>query len=238
MSEYTQRVEIMECDYYYQLPPKQLLEHCLSFTLLDMRQDGCGPEAILEQLDAVWMISHMRYTQTAPIFHDDLLTYRCFPRTTERGRYRQHVDILRAGEKLVDFDTAYIPVHREARHILRLNQLAPLWTVPVPENEAPPLISIRPDCDFVPCGSDTVRLSDCDKNHHMTSGAYLSMACNALDYWSGDDSRFMRCMQVDFSSEARPGTQLQFFRGRQGFLHYVRGVKPDGKVAFTAACDF
>ena len=238
MAEYIQRVEIMECDYYYQLPPKQLLEHCLSLTLLDMRQDGCGPEAILERLNAVWMISHMRYTQSAPIMHDDLLTYRSFPRTTERGRYRQHVDILRDGKKLVDFDTSYIPVHREARHILRLNQLEPMWTVPPEACDAPPLLSIRPECEFVPCGGDTVRLSDCDKNHHMTSGAYLSMVCNALDFWESESPRYMRFMQVDFSSEVRPGTALEFFRGESWFLHYVRGVKPDGKIAFTAACEF
>lgn len=238
MAEYTQRVEIMECDYFYQLPPKQLLEHCLSLTLLDIRRAGCGPEAILERLNAVWMISHMRYTQTAPIWHDDLLTYRSAPLCTERGRYRQHVDILRDGEKLVDFDTAYIPVHREARHILRLSQLEPMWTVPVPACDAPPLLSLRPDCGFVPCGSDTVRLSDCDKNHHMTSGAYLSLVCNALDFWAGETPRFMRFMQVDFSSEVRPGTQLAFSRGEADGLCYVRGSKPDGKAAFTAACVF
>ena len=63
-----------------------------------------------------------------------------------------------------------------------------------------------------------------DKNYTIT------------DYWNGSDSRYMREMQMDFTSEVMPGTLLQYERGAQDGAKLVRGVKPDGKIAFTARC--
>lgn len=240
MPDYTKIVETMECDYFFQLPPKQILEHCLSFVLMDLRNDGCGLAILEEKLNAVWMLSHMRYTQTAPACADDVLTYRTYPRITERHRYVFQVDILREDECIIRFEAAFIPVHKEKRQILRLNLLEPLWNTadrPAPADMLP-LRSLRPHCEFQPCGSDTVRLSDCDKNRHMTSGAYLSMACNALGYWNSDTPRPIRMMQVDFSREVYPGTVLHFEQSEADGLHYVRGINPEGMPAFTAVCDF
>ena len=63
MSEYTKLVENMECDIYHLLPPKQILEHCMSMTLIDMKADGCDGEALEKRLGAVWMASHARIFQ-------------------------------------------------------------------------------------------------------------------------------------------------------------------------------
>jgi len=240
MSDYTLTVETMECDFFFQLPPKQILEHCLSATLTDLQNDGCGLDRLEKELGAVWMLSHIRYTQTAPIHPGDVLTYRTYPRIEARHSYIFQVDILRENEPVIRFDSAYIPVHKTQRHILRLNCLEPLWKTPA--RPAPPdlqpLRSLRPSCEFYPCGNDKVRLSDCDKNHHMTSGAYLSMVCNALGYWESDTPRSLKMMQVDFSHEVYPATVLHFERSETDGLHYVRGIKPDGKIAFSAVCDF
>ena len=89
---------------------------------------------------------------------------------------------------------------------------------------------------LAPCGGDTVRFSDCDINGHMTSGAYMALACDALGLWEGDTPRYIRMIQLDFSSEVKPGTPLDFSRGEEFGLLYLRGTKPDGVVAFTAAC--
>jgi len=48
----------------------------------------------------------------------------------------------------------------------------------------------------------------------------------------------MKLMQVDYASEVLPGTLLQFERGAADDVKYVRGVKPDGKIAFTSKCIF
>ncbi|MBR5224700.1 MAG: hypothetical protein IKV90_03425, partial [Clostridia bacterium] len=62
------------------------------------------------------------------------------------------------------------------------------------------------------------------------------LTCDALDYWSGSEMRYMKEMQVDFASEVRPGTRLSFERGEEDGAHYVRAIKPDGKIAFIAKC--
>ncbi len=238
MSEYIKIVEMMECDRFCQLPPKQILEHCLSVTVTDAERDGCGRAAIYKACGAVWMISHMRIVQYAPIGPYEELVYRTFPRVVDGNRYIYYVEIYRGSECVVRFDTSYIPVDKAQRRIVRLSQLEPLWKTPARTADSPALHSLRPACDFTPCGSDTVRLSDCDTNGHMTSGAYLSLACNAVGFWESETPRLMRMMQVDFSREVLPGTLLSFERGEADGICYIRGIKPDGKVAFTAACEF
>ena len=236
MSEYTKMVETMECDLYRRLPPKQILEHCMSMTLVDMKADGCDGPALESALGAVWMASHARIFQYAPIVPGDWLTYRTFPRVIEGNRYIYYVEIYRGDELVVRFDSSYIPVDKVERHVLRIAQVEPLWKTPSRTAQSRNLRRLRPNCEFTPCGGDTVRFSDCDINGHMTSGAYMALACDALGLWEGDTPRYIRMIQLDFSSEVRPGTLLEFSRGEEFGLLYLRGTKPDGVVAFTAAC--
>lgn len=238
MSEYTKLVETMECDLYRQLPPKQVLEHCMSMTLIDMKADGCDGPALEAGCGAVWMASHARFFQYAPIVPGDLLTFRTFPRVIEGNRYIYYVEVFRGDKMVVRFDSSYIPVHKTERRVLRIAQVEPLWKTPSRTAVSRNLGRLRPDCAFSPCGSAVVRFSDCDINGHMTSGAYFSLVCDALGFWEGEKPRYMRMIQLDFSSEVYPGTPLQFYRGEVNGLLYLRGEKPDGIVAFTAAAVF
>lgn len=238
MAEYTYSMETMENDLYRQLPPKMILEHGLSFLLIDIRNDGCSKEVIYDAAGAVWMLSQMRFSQYAPVDPRDVLTFRTSPRLNRQNCFLYDVDVFRGTELIIQLQVGLIAVAKEARRIIRPDVLAPLWTAPARETAPFVMSRLRPSCEFTPCGSDEVRYSDCDCNGHMTSGAYLSFACNALEYWCNDPSRFMRTMQVDYSSEVYPGTLLRFERGEQDGITYVRGIKPDGKVAFTAACEF
>ena len=236
MSEYTKMVENMECDIYHLLPPKQILEHCMSMTLIDMKADGCDGDALEKGLGAVWMASHARIFQYAPIASGDYLTYRTFPRVIEGNRYIYYVELRRGDELVVRFDASYIPVDKAERRVLRLSEVEPMWKTPSRTAVSRNLRRLRPTCAFTPCGSDTVRWSDCDCNGHMTSGAYMALACDALGFWDHDKPRYIRMLQLDFCSEVRPGTLLTFERGEDFGLLYLRGVKPDGTVAFIAAC--
>lgn len=238
MSEYSRSVEVMECDFNRHMPPSQILSHCLSITQIDIVRDGCAREILLRELGAVWMISNMRIYQYDNLRPGDMITYRTFPRVIEKNKYIYYVEIYRDGELVIRFDTCYIPVHFEKRKIVPLTEVEPLWNTPPRNAVSRCLTRVRPSCGFTPCGSDTVRLSDCDSNGHMTSAAYLDMACNVLDFWNGDRERLMKMMQVDFHSEVRPGTQISFRIGEEGATRYMQGVKPDGAVAFTASCIF
>lgn len=207
----------------------------MSMTLIDMKADGCDGPALEKGLGAVWMASHARIFQYAPIASGDFITYRTFPRVIEGNRYIYYVEILRGDTLVVRFDASYIPVDKTARHVLRIAQVEPLWKTPSRTAVSRNLHRLRPACAFSPCGSDTVRWSDCDCNGHMTSGAYMSMACDALGYWESETPHYLRMLQLDFCSEVRPGTLLHFERGEDFGLQYLRGVKPDGTVAFVAA---
>ena len=56
----------------------------------------------------------------------------------------------------------------------------------------------------------------------MTSGAYLSLACDGLGFWESGEKRTMQMMQLDFASEVRPGTALRYERGESGGVRYLR----------------
>lgn len=238
MSEYSQTVEVMDCDFNRNLPPSQILGHCLSITQIDIVRDGCRRDVLLSRASAVWMISAMRIYQYDNLRPGDRVVYKTFPRVIEGNKYIYYVEIYREGKLVVRFDTCYIPVHFERRKIIPLEEIEPLWSTPPRRAVTKYLTCIRPDCEFTDWGSDTVRLSDCDCNGHMTSTAYAGFACNVLDFWNGDGERLMKMIQVDYRSEVMPGTELSFRRGESGGIKYMQGLKPDGTVAFTAACIF
>ena len=108
MSEYSFEVQTMECDYFRQLSPQGVLVYMLSSTLIDIHRDGCGREVIYPKLGAVWMISHMRFYQYAPIYCMDKINVRTFPRVIERGRYVFYAEAYRDGELVIRFDTSYL----------------------------------------------------------------------------------------------------------------------------------
>jgi len=239
MGVYQKQIEIMECDYHRTLPPRLVMEHAMSKILLDMRAGGADRDRLYSACGAVWMISHMRFYQYAPIVPEDLLTFDISPRIIDGAHYLFQANITRGDTCVIRFETCFIPVSKAERHVLRLSLVEPLWKEPPKTAElTDPLRRLREICEFTDCGYDTVRMSDCDCNHHMTSSAYLALACNALDYWNGSEGRFMKMMQVDYVSEVLPGTQLRFARGEADGARFVRAFKPDGKIAFTAKCVF
>ena len=231
-------IEIMECDYHRTLPPKQVLEHTMSAILEAMRADGGDKDSLYQACGAVWMITHMRFYQSRIIFPGDQLRFHVGPRMIESGRYLFHADVFREDELVIRYDCSFVPVYKVERHIVRLSQVESIWKTPPETMEEKQLHRLRTPCEFFPCGSDSVRMSDCDINHHLTSSAYLALACDAVGYWEGPPERYMKMMQIDYTSEVLPGTLLTFERGEADGAKYVRGVKPDGKIAFTAECRF
>ena len=236
MQDIIKKIEIMECDYHRTLPPKQVVSHAMSAVLEYMRATGGDRDRLYDTCGAVWMITHMKFRQHAIIYPEYELRFHVHPRVIDGGHYTFRAEVFRGEEPIVDFSTAFVPVHKTERHVLRLSLSEPIWTENAVTDASVSLHRLRPSCEFRPCGSDCVRMSDCDINHHLTSSAYLALICDALDYWNGSDSRYMREMQVDFTSEVMPGTLLQYERGEQDGAKFARGVKPDGKIAFTARC--
>lgn len=238
MAEYIRVVEPMECDYYRHMPPSVILAHCLSHMQCDFVHDGCGRAVIQQDHGAVWMITSMRIVQHSNLRVGDVINYKTYPRIIDGKKYVFYIEIYRGTELVVEFDTNFIAVEETQRHIIPVEELEHHWKSPPRRTSERGLVRLRPDCDFEQAGGDTVRMSDCDSNHHMTSAAYLSLACDALGFWNGGEDTLMRSIQVDFLSEVRPGTFVSFLTGEKNGVKYMHGVKPDGKIAFSAACSF
>lgn len=238
MAEYIRVVEPMECDFYRHMPPSVILGHCLSYMQCDFVREGCGRAVIQKDLGAVWMITSMRIIQYSNLVVGDIITYRTYPRVIDGKKYVFYLEIWREGEKIAEFDTNFMAVREKERHIVPAEQLENYWATPSRKTDERCLRRLQIDFELKPAGGDTIRMSDCDSNHHMTSAGYLSLACDALGFWDGNENTLMRKMQVDFLSEVRPGTYISFMTGEKDGVKYMQGVKPDGKIAFSALCEF
>lgn len=238
MAEYLRMVEPMECDYYRHMPPSVILSHCLSMMQADFVACGIGRAVIQSEHGAVWMISSMEIRQFSNLRVGDEINYKTYPRIIDGKKYVFRIDIYRGDEKVVEFATNFIAVHETQRKIIPVAELERHWTGPAMAAERAYMPRICPKCEFTDVGGDTVRMSDCDSNGHMTSAGYLSLACDALSFWDGEEERLMRFMQVDFISEVRPGTFVKFEIGEENGFRFMRGVKGDGKIAFITCCDF
>lgn len=238
MAEYIRVVEPMECDYYRHMPPSVMLGHCLSYMQCDFVREGCGRAVIQRDHGAVWMITSMRIVQHSNLRVGDIINYKTYPRVIDGKKYVFYLEIYRGSELVAEFDTNFIAVEETRRHIIPVEELEHHWATPSRHTSERGLVRLHPDCEFTESGGDTVRMSDCDSNHHMTSAGYLSLACDALGFWNGGEDRLMKSIQVDFISEIRPGTFVTFLTGEKNGVKYMQGIKPDGKIAFTAACKF
>ena len=237
MSEYSRTVYPMECDYNRFLPPSAILRQALDYILEDIKRDGCDRSVIYPKCGAVWMISRMRFYQYRNITAGEVISYHTFPRVIENGHYIFYVEIFCADELVVRFDTVFIPVNAAERKVMSVERLEPLWTAPPRQAQSKYLVRLDMDCEYVKGGKQTVRLSDCDSNRHLTSPGYLALICDELRFWGGEP-QLMEFMQVDYASEVMPGTELSFEVGERGGDRLIRGYKPDGKLAFSSMCRF
>lgn len=238
MSDYYRKLYPMECDYNGFMSPALVLRQALDYFLEDIRRDGCDKSVLYPKLEAVWMISRMRFQQELPIGMWDEVCFRTHPRVIENGRYIFYVEVYK-GEKLALWlDTAFMAVKVRERRTVPLEEIEPLWRTPPRQAQSKHLARMGDmDCTFRPGGRHMVRFSDCDSNRHLTSPGYLALVCDELQFW-GRDVHLMRFMQVDYASEVLPGTEIHFELGRDGEAYKLHGYKPDGKLAFSACCIF
>lgn len=237
MSDYNREVFPMEGDYNRVQPPSAILRESLDCILEDIKRDGCDRSVIYPALGAVWMISRMRFYQYSQLKVGDVARFHTYPRVIENRRYIFYVEIFRGDELVIRFDTVFIPVNDKERKVMDLQLLEPLWKTPPRTAQSKYLVRLDMDCDFQPGGKQTVRYSDCDCNHHLTSPGYLSLVCDELKFWEGEP-KLMQFMQIDYASEVRPGTEISFETGERNGAKLLRGLKPDGKLAFSAMCIF
>lgn len=237
MNEHRVLITPMEGDFNRVLPPATVLRQCLNSVLCDMKEDGCDRETVYQAVGATWMISRMRIYQYAQVNVWDTISYHTFPRVIENGRYIFYVEGYRDEELVIRFDSVFMPVDAAKRKVMDIEIIEPLWKAPPRQAQSKFLTRMDMECDYRPGGKQTVRYSDCDVNGHLTSPAYLYLVCDELGFWGGD-ARMMKFVQIDYASEVMPGAELRFEVGEKDGAKLLRGYKEDGKLAFSARCEF
>lgn len=237
MSEYNIMMTPMEGDYNRFLSPADILSKCLDCILMDIKRDGCDRSVIYPACGAVWMISRMRFYQTRNIKAWEKMRFETFPRVIERGRYIFYIELFIKNELVVRFDTVFMPVNAAMRKAMSVDVIEPFWKTPPRQAQSKYLVRLNMDCDYHKGGKAIVRYSDCDGNRHLTSPGYLDLVCDELGFWK-DGPKVMKFMQVDYASEVMPGTEISFEVGERDGDKFLHGYKPDGKLAFSAKCEF
>jgi len=237
MTEHKVLITPMECDYNRVLPPATILRQSLNSVLCDIRRDGCDRDVIYAACGAVWMISRMRIYQYKQIEVWDTISYHTYPRVIENGRYIFYVEGFRGDELMLRFDSVFMPVNAEKRKSMDIEEIEPMWKTPPRQAQSKFLTRMDMECDYKPAGTQIVRYSDCDGNGHLTSPAYLYLTCDELGFWGGEE-RMMRFVQIDYASEIMPGTEVRFEKGEKDGAKLLRGYKSDGRLAFSARCEF
>ncbi len=217
-------------------PPAALLHQALYSTMLRAEYDGLPAHALLEKLNAVWMLAAMRLELRRPIHPLETVRFSVSSRLLAGGTYTRRIQLDIGEEQVGDAFMNFIVVEKDARRIVRPKVLEEIWQLPMEQVDFQRLRRLRPPENWQEAGTVAIRCSDCDANGHLYSMNYASLACDCAQYWEGE-RKFMRAIQVDFSSEVRPGTLLQMERETVDGVVYIRGVKPEGATAFYAACE-
>ncbi len=241
MSEHSYKIEIMDCDLYSQLPPSGLLSKLLNVVVEEFRDGGVTRDIIFPAINGCWMIAKFEYEQTRSITYGETIRVITSPRYLDKKNYVFFSDVYSGEELVVKYKASYIPVDYYKRHLIELRTLEKFWTVPSGGESPEHLSSIKcEDMDFTPCYEDLVRLSDCDGNRHMTAASYLNLCCNALGFWESENPRFIKKMHFDFLSEILPGTRVfcEKHSDECEDSFYLKGIKEDGRLAFTSYCEF
>lgn len=235
MRQYTHSMQPMYTDYYCHAGPGELARMIIGDAVMQMDADGIPRQKLIDAKNGAWMVDKFRLEQLRQIGYNDTLTVVLSPRREKGVRIYYTAEVFSVGELAARAQLSFFAVEFTQRRILRLSELQELWLTPAQPGKNMEKAVWRGEMS--PCGSYTVRLSDCDSNRHLSSPKYLEFICDMTGFW-GEGEKLCSLMQVDYVSECRPGEELCFFSARDGERVFVRGTHADGSTAFDAVCRY
>ncbi len=196
-------------------------------------EDGVGFAHIFPTIGVTWMLGQ------CVLEFKELLTpaYEVEIEALQREQFGiatvRRCVMRREGREILRFAAKLLPVDFHARKAVPASTLDPFWkTPPAPCGE-------RIDFLKMPEAMETrevyaVKRRDCDTNRHMTAFRYLDLIMETVGYWE-EEARLPQRIQIDYLRECLPGEVLRLQYAKADGMHYCRGMKDDGTVAFHAA---
>lgn len=201
------------------------------------RMEGGSRLAMMEQLNAVWMLRRFRLRQ---LFHlcpgDELVGYGS-SRTLCGNQYAQRGELYCGGRLAAVTDIILMPVELRSRHRLSCDDTEPLFTTS-PLNEVPsfePLAMVK-DMEY------PVELSfteaDCDGNaSHLSFYRYPALATDMVPDEVKKDST-ISFMQLDYIRECVAGSCIHLGYRASGKGYVVQAKHKNGKPCFNAYIEY
>ena len=235
MSIFRHTIFPMYTDYNCNASPAELARMIIGDTLLQIDADGIPRLRLITEKHSVWMVDKFALSQSRSIPWGSELEIDIAPRAEKGVRIYYSTELRIGGEAVGTAQLSFFAVDYDERRVMRLSELSGMWNEPAQPGKAMPRAAFRGDMQIA--GSERVRWSDCDSNHHFTSPKYLDLVCDFTDFWGGEE-RVCSYMQVDYVSECRPGEELRILRAGDGESVFVRGEHSDGSTAFDAVCRY
>lgn len=199
-------------------------------------EDGVGFSHIFPTIGVTWMLGQ------CVLEFDELIT--CAKPVEIESLEREQFGIatvrrcvMRCEDReVMRFAAKLLPVDYYARKAVPASTLDPFWKkAPAPCGE--PIGFLHMPESMETRERYTVKYRDCDSNRHMTAFRYLDLILETVGYWEGEH-RMPKRIQIDYLRECLPNEQVDLQFALENGVHYCRGVKLDGTVAFRAAVVF
>lgn len=236
MRTYKHQLQPMYSDYHCNASLSELARMIIGDAILQMEADGISRQTLIEEKKGAWMVDKFRLELFKHIKYAVKMDIKVSERRERGVRIFYTVEVMDGETLMARAELTFFAVEYETRRILRLRDIEYLWNSPAQPSEKN-MAKAAYHGEMSAVGTEHIRFSDCDSNHHLSSPKYLDYVCDVTDYWS-ENEKICDIIQVDFVSECRPNTELTLLKAEQDGMTYIRGCHADGSTAFDAMCKY
>lgn len=192
-------------------------------------------EEMVQQYNAFWMLSRIRYVLEQPLRFGDHLTVKTWHRGGRSALMYREFE-LSVGTKFVgQAVSAWVLADLDTHKLLHLSDVKQFEDTDGGELcRGDVLRKPRFSQDMVLTERRKMHYSDTDINGHVNNGKYADFACDALFLEQIGRKHFVSGIQMGYLAECLPGEEISLFTGRDGQDYFVLGKGPEEKERFQA----
>lgn len=168
---------------------------------------------VLEQFNAFWALSRLKYTLTRPLKPYEVLHVITWPRYIKGAMWYRDFKFF-CGDELVGTATsAWVVVDRDKRHLIRPKALG--FTVPHQIWDIEETLGRLRSEVLEPCFDRVIRYSDTDVNSHLNNVKIVDILSDAIGLEEHPEL-WVSSMQVNFIAETRRGATFSVSKQQEG----------------------
>ena len=236
---------VLEMEYRVDSRDVDMFGHCRPSAVLGFLQEAAtrasmaltisGPEA-LEKYNALWMINRIWVELDVPIRWNDLLTIHTWHRGVNGVSSYRDFDIYRDGTLIGQGVTSWVMVDADSKKLLRLKDVVEFQGTDGGERmKSIKLRRVELPEQFDDSCHRIMAYSDTDINGHINNTHYADFACDALHMERLCGGKFVREIQLDYTTECMAGEILRLDTAVCGDELFAQGTGEDGVKRFDCA---